>query len=140
MGFQRGRGDQRGGEGHGFDTQVNLLYAAKAPDLSSEVQSLLAPKPGTMLFAGYGADAILMIKTLKAQKAKPKLIWGQNAGFESPEFISTLLATMLRHLTRTVFSPRIGEVKKVAKQVNDMYKAKTGRDLERRFGPIIYRL
>ncbi|HTY22562.1 MAG TPA: ABC transporter substrate-binding protein [Desulfomonilaceae bacterium] len=111
------------------DLQVSLLYAAKAPDLTSEVQSLLAPKPATMLFAGYGADAILMIKTLKAQKAKPKLIWGQNAGFESPEFVSTLGDDVVGIITRTVFSPRVGEVKKVAKQVNEMYKAKTGRDL-----------
>jgi branched-chain amino acid transport system substrate-binding protein len=117
------------GKAKGFDSQVSLLYAAKAPDLSSEVQSLLAPNPGTMLFAGYGADAILMIKTLKSMKAKPKLIWGQDAGFESPEFVSTLGEDVEGILTRTVFSPRVGETKKVAKQVNDMYKAKTGRDL-----------
>jgi branched-chain amino acid transport system substrate-binding protein len=117
------------GKAKGFDPVVSLLYAAKAPDLSSEVQSLLAPKPGTMLFAGYGADAILMIKTLKSMKAKPKVIWGQDAGFESPEFVSTLGDDVEGILTRTVFSPRVGEVKKVSKQVNDMYKAKTGRDL-----------
>lgn len=117
------------GKAKGFDLQVSLLYAAKAPDLSSEVQSLLAPKPGTMLFAGYGADAILMIKTLKSMKAKPKLIWGQNAGFESPEFVATLGDDVIGILTRTVFSPRVGEVKKVAAQVNALYKAKTGRDL-----------
>ncbi|MBM3302724.1 MAG: ABC transporter substrate-binding protein, partial [Deltaproteobacteria bacterium] len=116
------------GPAKGFAVQVSLLYAAKAPDLSSEVQSLLAPNPGTMLFAGYGADAILMIKTLKSMKAKPKVIWGQNAGFESPEFVSTLSGDVVGILTRTVFSPRVGEVKKVAAQVNDLYKAKTGRD------------
>ncbi|MBI4964576.1 MAG: ABC transporter substrate-binding protein [Desulfomonile tiedjei] len=117
------------GKAKGFEPQVSLLYAAKAPDLSSEVQSLLAPKPGTMLFAGYGADAILMVKTLKSMKAKPKVIWGQDAGFESPEFVSTLGDDVEGILTRTVFSPRVGDVKKVAKEVNDLYKAKTGRDL-----------
>ena len=117
------------GKATGFEPQVSCLYAAKAPDLSSEVQSLLAPKPGTMLFAGYGADAILMIKTLKSQKAKPRVVWGQNAGFESPEFLSSLGDDVVGILTRTVFSPRVGEVKKVAQQVNDMYRAKTGRDL-----------
>lgn len=116
------------GKAKGFEPKVTLLYAAKAPDLSSEVQSLLAPNPGTMLFAGYGADAILMIKTLKSMKAKPKLIWGQNAGFESPEFVATLGDDVVGILTRTVFSPRVGEVKKVAAQVNALYKGKTGRD------------
>jgi branched-chain amino acid transport system substrate-binding protein len=117
------------GKVKGFEAKFSLLYAAKAPDLSSEVQSLLAHKPGTMLFAGYGADAILMIKTLKSMKAKPKLIWGQNAGFESPEFVDTLKDDVEGILTRTVFSPRVGEVKKVAAQVNALYKKKTGRDL-----------
>ncbi|HMK36811.1 MAG TPA: ABC transporter substrate-binding protein [Desulfomonilaceae bacterium] len=117
------------GTATGFEPKLNLLYAAKAPDLSSEVQSLLAQKPATMLFAGYGADAILMIKTLKSMKAQPRIIWGQDAGFESPEFVSTLGDDVAGILTRTVFSPRVGETKKVAKQVNDMYKAKTGRDL-----------
>lgn len=117
------------GKAKGFETQLSLLYAAKAPDLSSEVQSLLAPKPGTMLFASYGADAILLVKTLKSLKAKPKVIWGQDAGFESPEFLSALKDDVIGILTRTVFSPRVGEVKKVSKQINDLYKAKTGRDL-----------
>jgi branched-chain amino acid transport system substrate-binding protein len=116
------------GKNMGFEPTLSLLYAAKAPDLSSEVQSLLAPHPGTMLFAGYGADAILMVKTLKSMKANPKVIWGQNAGFESPEFVATLGDDVVGILTRTVFSPRVGEVKKVAAQVNALYKAKTGRD------------
>ncbi|MBM4327664.1 MAG: branched-chain amino acid ABC transporter substrate-binding protein [Deltaproteobacteria bacterium] len=117
------------GKARAVPVQLSLLYAAKAPDLSSEVQSLLAPKPATMLFAGYGADAILMVKTLKSMKAQPKLIWGQNAGFESPEFLSALGDDVNGILTRTVFSPRVGQVKKVAAEVNGLYKAKTGRDL-----------
>ncbi|MBI5250505.1 MAG: ABC transporter substrate-binding protein [Desulfomonile tiedjei] len=117
------------GKPSGLEPQISLLYAAKAPDLSSEGQSLLSVKPATMLFAGYGADAILMIKTLKSLKAKPKLIWGQNAGFESPEFVSALGEDTEGILTRTVFSPRVGEVKKVSAQVNNLYKTKTGRDL-----------
>ena len=52
--------------------------------------SLKAVKPDVMLFASYASDAILMLKTLKAQKAQPKIIWGQDAGFEAPEFRTTL--------------------------------------------------
>ncbi|NNG07661.1 MAG: ABC transporter substrate-binding protein, partial [Desulfobacteraceae bacterium] len=74
---------------YGFKLRKSLLYASKSPDLSSEVRSLKAVKPDVMLFASYTSDAILMVKTLKAQKAKPKVIWGQDAGFEKPEFRST---------------------------------------------------
>ena len=117
------------GKATGFEPQVSILYAAKAPDLSSEVQSLLAPNLDhafRRLRCRRNPD---MIKTLKSQKAKPRVVWGQNAGFESPEFLSSLGDDVVGILTRTVFSPRVGEAKKVAQQVNDMYRAKTGRDL-----------
>jgi branched-chain amino acid transport system substrate-binding protein len=117
------------GKEYGFEVKKSILYAAKATDLSSEVRSLIAVKPDAMLFASYTSDAILMMKTLKDQKAAPKLLWGQNAGFEVPEFVSTLGDTTIGSLTRTVFIPKIAQVKPIAAKVNAMYKAKTGNDL-----------
>jgi len=112
-----------------FNLRKTLLYADKATDLSSEVRSMKAARPDVMLFASYTSDAILMVKTLKAEKASPKIIWGQNAGFETPEFRNTLGDDIVGILTRTVFLPQVVEVKKIAGQVNQMYKAKTGNDL-----------
>jgi branched-chain amino acid transport system substrate-binding protein len=114
---------------YGFNLKKSLLYGAKAPDLSSEVRSLKAARPDVMLFASYTSDAILMVKTLKAQKASPKIIWGQDAGFEKPEFRSTLRDNIVGILTRTVFLPKVAQIKKVAGQVNALYKKKTGNDL-----------
>jgi branched-chain amino acid transport system substrate-binding protein len=114
---------------YGFDVQKSLLYAAKTADLSSEVRSLQAVKPDAMLFASYASDAILMVKTLKAQKASAKFMWGQNTGFEAPEFRSTLGDDVVGILTRTVFAPKVAEVKKVAGQVNALYKKNIGHDL-----------
>lgn len=114
---------------YGFNLKKSLLYAAKSPDLSSEVRSLKAVRPDAMLFASYTSDAILMVKTLKAQKAAPKIIWGQDAGFEKPEFRSTLRDSIVGILTRTVFLPKVAQIKKVAGQVNGLYKKSTGNDL-----------
>ena len=114
---------------YGFKLKKSLLYAAKSPDLSSEVRSLKAVRPDAMLFASYTSDAILMVKTLKAQKAAPKIIWGQDAGFEKPEFRSTLRDSIVGILTRTVFLPKVAQIKKVAGQVNALYKKNTGNDL-----------
>ena len=82
-----------------------------------------------MLFASYTSDAILMVKTLKSMKAHPRVIWGQDAGFEKPEFKATLKDDIVGVLTRTVFIPSIAKVKKVAGEVNALYKKKTGHDL-----------
>jgi branched-chain amino acid transport system substrate-binding protein len=113
---------------YGFDLAANILYAAKSPDLSSEVQSMIAAKPGAMLFASYTSDALLMIKTLKSMKAKPKLIWGQDAGFDKPEFIA-LGDDIVGILTRSVFLPSVVKIKPLAGQVNKLYVKKTGHDL-----------
>lgn len=112
-----------------FNLRKSLLYSAKSADLSSEVRSLKASRASVLLFASYTSDAILMVKTLKAQKAQAKLIWGQDAGFEKPEFRSTLGDDIEGILTRTVFLPQVVTLKKVAGQVNSLYKAKTGNDL-----------
>ena len=114
---------------YGFKIEKSILYPAKSVDLSSEVRSLQAVKPDCMLFASYTSDAILMIKTLKAQKASAKIIWGQDAGFEAPEFQTTLGDDVVGILTRTVFTPRVAESKKVAAQVNALYKQRIGTDL-----------
>jgi branched-chain amino acid transport system substrate-binding protein len=112
-----------------FNLRKQLLYAAKSADLSSEVRSLKASRANVFLFASYTSDAILMVKTLKAQKAQARIIWGQDAGFEKPEFRSTLGDNIEGILTRTVFLPQVVTLKKVAGQVNSLYKAKTGNDL-----------
>lgn len=116
-------------EEYGFKLKKSLLYAAKAPDVSSEVRSLKAAKPDVMIFVSYTSDAILFIKTLKAQKAKPKIIWGQDAGFETPEFRETLGGDIEGVLTRAVFLPKIAMVKKAAGQVNKLYNEKMGHNM-----------
>jgi branched-chain amino acid transport system substrate-binding protein len=114
---------------YGFKIKKSLLYAANSADLSSEVRSLKAARPDVMLFASYTSDAILLVKTMKAQKVQAKIIWGQDAGFEKPEFREALGDGIQGILTRTVFLPKVVEIKKVAGQVNALYKAKTGNDL-----------
>ena len=114
---------------YSYDLRKSMLYAKESPDLSSEVRSLKASRADVMLFASYTSDAILMIKTMKAQKAQPNIIWGQDAGFEVPEFRATLGDSVLGILTRTVFLPQVVQLKEVAGQVNALYKAKTGNDL-----------
>ena len=114
---------------YGFNFVKGILYDSKAPDLTSEAQAIVAAKPDCMLFASYLADSILMIRTLKGMKASPRLFWGQNAGFEMADFTKTLWADTNGILTRTVFIAKIAQVKKVAGQINKLYKNRYGDDL-----------
>jgi branched-chain amino acid transport system substrate-binding protein len=114
---------------YGFTFVKGILYDSKAPDLTSEAQTIVATKPDGMLFASYLADSILMIRTLKGMKASPHLFWGQDAGFEMADFAKTLGADTNGILTRTVFIAKIAKVKRVAGQINELYKKKYGDDL-----------
>ncbi len=115
-------------EEYGYKLKKSIIYTKESPDLSTEVRSLRATRADVMLFASYTSDAILMMKTMKAQKVSPKIIWGQDAGFEKPEFRKTLGDNIIGVLTRTVFLPKVSEIKKVAGQINKLYKDKTGND------------
>ena len=114
---------------YGFTIAKGILYDAKSPDLTSEGQALINAKPDAMLFASYLSDSILMIRTLKGMKASPRFFWGQDAGFEMADFPKTLGADTNGILTRTVFIAKIGKVKKVAGQMNELYRKKYGDDL-----------
>src|SRR5512136_3054369 len=70
-----------------------------------------------------------MIRSLKGMKASPRVFWGQDAGFEMADFPKTLGADTNGVLTRTVFIAKITKVKKVAGQINALYKKKYGDDL-----------
>jgi branched-chain amino acid transport system substrate-binding protein len=82
-----------------------------------------------MLFACYLSDSILMIRTLKGMKASPGFFWGQNAGFEMADFHKILGADINGVLTRTVFIDKLANVKRVAGQINELYKKKYGDEL-----------
>jgi len=114
---------------YGFNLVKGILYSANAPDLTSEAQALIAAKPDCMLFASYLSDSILMIRTLKSMKASPRFFWGQNAGFEMADFHKTLGADINGVLTRTVFIDKVARVKRMAGQINDLYKSKYGDEL-----------
>ncbi len=114
---------------YGFNMVKGILYNANSPDLTSEAKTLVAAKPDGMLFASYLSESLLMIRTLTGMRAQTNLFWGQNAGFEMADFAKTLGADINGVLTRTVFIAKLIKVKKVAGQINALYKKKYGDDL-----------
>jgi len=87
----------------------SFLYAHASPDLTSESQRLVTSGADVYLFASYLADSILYIRTLKAMRATPKIIWGQDAGFIIPDFAKTLRADINGVITRAVFAATLAK-------------------------------
>ncbi len=114
---------------YGFTITKGILYNSNSPDLTSEARALVSAKPDVMLFAAYLSDSLLWVRTLKGMKAQANVFWGQNAGFEMADFPKTLGGDINGVLTRTVFIDKLTKVKKVAGQINDLYKKKYGDNL-----------
>ncbi|MEJ2718003.1 MAG: ABC transporter substrate-binding protein, partial [Deltaproteobacteria bacterium] len=113
---------------YGFTVVKAIKYPHQAPDLTSEVQSIRASKPGVVALVPYISDALLYMRTFKSQRFSPNIIWGQDAGTVQPEFAKNLQKDAVGVLTRTVFVAKITDVKPVAKQINDLFKKKSGED------------
>jgi len=112
----------------GYNVVQALKYPHTAPDLTSEIQKLLAPNPEVMLFVPYLSDAILIVETLNTFKAHPKLIWGQDSGFMFSAFYDAVGNLSNGILTRTIFTPGFAKTKSVAQAVNALFKERYGED------------
>jgi len=113
----------------GYEVVEYIKYPHAAPDLTSEAMRLIASGADCFLFYPYVADAILWIKTLKALKAKPVLIWGQDAGFTNPDFVKACGKDIHGVLTRSLYIARLAEVNPIAGGLNAVYRARYGYDM-----------
>jgi branched-chain amino acid transport system substrate-binding protein len=111
----------------GFKVQ-QIVYSAKSTDVSPQVLQLKEQKPDVAVFVGYTADEILYMKTLKNLDFLPTMIIGDDAGFSDPSFLPAVGDIVQGTLNRSAWAA--GAPGSVTAKINEMYKAKTGRDLD----------
>lgn len=111
-----------------YNLVADIPYPHQSPDLTAEIRKLLAAEPEVLLFVSYIDDALLLTKTLKEFGAKANIFWAQDAGFVQPKYPETLGAATEGVMTRSVFSPKLIDVKPVTKHVNEEFKKRTGVD------------
>lgn len=111
------------------DIVANIAYAAGSPSVTAEVQKLAGAKPDVAIFASYTSDAMLFVRTMRESKYAPPVFLANDAGFIDSRFVQEVGPQVQGVLTRDVWSNDISASKPVLKQINDMYKAKTGKDL-----------
>jgi branched-chain amino acid transport system substrate-binding protein len=111
----------------GFDVQ-QIVYNAKSTDVSAQVLQLKEKRPDVAIFVGYTADEILYMKTLRDLDYLPAMIIGDDAGFSDPSFIPAVGDLAQGVLDRSAWA--VGAPGSVTFAINEMYKARTGRDLD----------
>lgn len=113
----------------GFEIVEDVKYTQNATSLSAEVLRLKAANPDVVLVTSYPSDAILFVKTSEELGYTPPLVIAQNAGYVEPNFIDAVGAEATGLLSRAVWSQELFSSKPIAAKVNELYKAKAGKDI-----------
>ena len=108
---------------------ADVKYRANSPSLSSEVELLKAKNPDVLMVTSYTTDAILFIKTASDLGLKPKGIIAQDAGYIEPTFLKTVGPLANGIISRASFVLDLAEIRPSVKAVNEMYKKRSGKEL-----------
>jgi branched-chain amino acid transport system substrate-binding protein len=112
-----------------------IAYPSNASDLASPVAQLRAANPDAAIFVSHLADAILFAKTMKNAGYKPPIEIGDGAAFSDPDFVASVGNLVQGLVSRGIGS--LGAPDSPTAIVDDLFKAKTGRDLDDRSARII---
>lgn len=113
---------------HGIDVVASIAYNANGADVSPQVLQLKEKNPDAVIFISYTADSILYMKTMKNLGFKPKLIIGDDSGFSDPAFIKAVGDLAQGVVNRSAWD--VGAKDSTTWRINEMYKAKTGHELD----------
>ncbi len=119
---------QAAAKSHGIDVVADIAYNANSADVSAQVLQLKEKQPDAIVFIAYTSDSILYMKTMKSLDYLPKFVIGDDSGFSDPAFISAVGNLAQGALNRSAWN--IGAKDSTTWRINEMYKAKTGRDLD----------
>lgn len=112
----------------GFTVTNRIPYSASTTDVSAQVLQLKDKKPDVVIFISYTADAILYMKTMKNLDYMPPMVLGDDSGFSDPSFIPAVFEVAQGAMNRSSWD--IGKPGSHTAKINELYKAKTGRDLD----------
>lgn len=115
-------------ESHGFKVVAKIAYNANTTDVAAQVLQMKEKKPDAVIFVSYTQDAILYMKTMKSLDFHPKMVIGDDSGFSDPSFIKTVGDIAQGVMNRSAWD--IGKPGSATYKINEMYKAKTGDDLD----------
>jgi branched-chain amino acid transport system substrate-binding protein len=107
---------------------IRIPYSASSTDVSAQVLQLKEKKPDVVIFISYTSDSILYMKTMKNLDYLPPMVIGDDTGFSDPSFIPAVAEVAQGAMNRSAWD--IGKPGSTTYKINEMYKAKTGPDLD----------
>jgi branched-chain amino acid transport system substrate-binding protein len=111
-----------------INVALRVPYSANATDVGPQVLQLKEKNPDAVIFISYTSDSILYMKTMRNLDYLPPMVIGDDSGFSDPSFIPAVYDIAQDAMNRSAWD--IGKVGSTTYKINEMYKAKTGRDLD----------
>jgi branched-chain amino acid transport system substrate-binding protein len=112
----------------GVPVAAVIPYSANSADVSAQVLQLKGKQPDVVIFISYTSDALLYMKTLKTLDYLPPMVIGDDTGFSDPSFIPSVGAISQGVMNRSAWD--VGKPGSATAHINELYKKKTGRDLD----------
>jgi branched-chain amino acid transport system substrate-binding protein len=112
----------------GLQLAIRIPHSASTTDVSAQVLQLKDKRPDVVIVISYTADAVLYLKTMRRFEYRPPMVIGDDTGFSDPSFIPAVADIAQDVMNRSAWD--IGRPGSATYKINEMYKAKTGRDLD----------
>jgi branched-chain amino acid transport system substrate-binding protein len=112
----------------GVPVAIRIPYSASSTDVSAQVLQLKERNPDVIIFISYTADSILYMKTMRNLDYRAPMVIGDDTGFSDPSFIPAVADIAQGAMNRSAWA--IGKPGSTTFRINEMYKAKTGRDMD----------
>jgi branched-chain amino acid transport system substrate-binding protein len=113
----------------GYKIVSDIKYRANSPSLSVEVQQLKAANADVLMPSSYTTDGILLVKTMGELGYKPPAIVAQDAGFSEKALYDAVGDKLEGVISRGTFSLDLAAKRPMVGKINDMFKEKSGKDL-----------
>ncbi|CAN7160359.1 ABC transporter substrate-binding protein [Bradyrhizobium sp. LjRoot220] len=113
----------------GYKVVADIKYRSNSPSLSAEVQQLKSANADVLMPSSYTTDGIMLVKTMAELGYKPKAIVAQAAGFSEKALYDAVGDKLEGVITRGSFSLDLAAKRPMVGKINDMFKAKSGKDL-----------
>ncbi|MBR1226100.1 MULTISPECIES: ABC transporter substrate-binding protein [unclassified Bradyrhizobium] len=113
----------------GYKIVADIKYRSNSPSLSAEVQQLKSANADVLMPSSYTTDGIMLVKTMAELGYKPKAIVAQAAGFSEKALYDAVGDKLEGVITRGSFSLDLAAKRPMVGKINDLFKAKSGKDL-----------
>jgi branched-chain amino acid transport system substrate-binding protein len=107
---------------------LEIPYNANTTDVQAQVLQLKDKNPDCVIFVSYTSDAMLYVKTMQALGYKPPIVIGDNSGFSDAAFLKNVGNIAQGAINRSAWD--IGKPDSITFKINEMYKKRTGYDLD----------